>query len=51
MQLVSITRAHNPLDRPLFDAIKRRIQRLNPNRQNPVDLVISMVSDMRYCDI
>ncbi|XP_063411533.1 atrial natriuretic peptide receptor 1-like [Mytilus trossulus] len=42
-KLISICRSHNPIERPSFESIKRRLQRINPNKQNPVDLIITMM--------
>ena len=43
-QLIESSRVHNPSERLTFDGIKRRLQHMNPNKQNPVDLIMTMVS-------
>lgn len=43
-QLIELSRLHNSSERLTFDGIKRRLQHMNPNKQNPVDLIITMVS-------
>lgn len=36
--------ADNPEHRPSFDTIKKTLQRINPNKLSPVDLMMAMVN-------
>lgn len=34
----------SPINRPDFESIKKTIQRINPHKMSPVDLMMAMVS-------
>lgn len=48
MQLINCCWAFQPSNRPTFDNIKRMIERINPSRESPVDMMMIMV---RQCDV
>ena len=48
LQLICRCWTHAPLGRPSFDQLRKSIQQINPNKESPVDMMMSMVSN--WCD-
>lgn len=44
LQLINRCWAFQPSSRPTFDQIRRIVDRINPNRESPVDMMMIMVS-------
>ncbi|XP_013398539.1 atrial natriuretic peptide receptor 1 [Lingula anatina] len=43
IQLIKRCWSDNPFDRPNFEQIKRQIHKINPNKQSPVDMMMTMM--------
>ena len=43
LQMIRRCWSHSPLGRPSFDVLRKNIQHMNPNKESPVDMMMSMV--------
>ncbi|AWO97321.1 Guanylate cyclase [Scophthalmus maximus] len=43
VELIRRCRSHNPVHRPTFDQIKKFVQRINPVKVSPVDMMMSLM--------
>ncbi|KAG5260647.1 hypothetical protein AALO_G00294890 [Alosa alosa] len=45
VELIRRCRAHNPIQRPTFEQIRKFVHRINPNKVSPVDMMMNLVAD------
>ncbi|XP_031441391.1 atrial natriuretic peptide receptor 1-like [Clupea harengus] len=43
VELIRRCRAHNPIQRPTFEQIKKFVHRINPNKVSPVDMMMNLM--------